>query len=146
MVKVCVALLIGFLWAVAPTLAVASPPPAASPSAGGGGSAWKQIYEDSQTVYYIGAASPPQTGRSEVQTLQEFKIPQVVNGAQVWSIVSRMQLSCDQRQMITVDDTLYALRMGAGPVVQLRAANDGWHQPEPGTLGGLVWSTACGKQ
>jgi hypothetical protein len=135
-VALCVAAPIG------PSAAIASP---AAPD-GGAAPAWKQIYEDSQTIYYVGAASPAPTGPSDVATLLEFKVPQVVNGAQVWSVVSHMKLSCDERRMITIDNTLYALRMGAGPVVQLQAANDAWHQPQPGSFGDLVWSTACGKR
>jgi hypothetical protein len=149
MVKACAAVLLAsLLWSAAPIAragTIASPPP---PSSGppSGAPAWKQIYENGQTVYYVGAADIPQTGRSDIEALLAFKVPQVVDGAQVWSVVSHMTLSCDQKQMITVDNTLHALRMGAGKVVQTQAANDTWHQPEPGSLGELIWSTACGAK
>ena len=149
MVKARVAVLLAGLLCVAAPRAPAqpisaSPPP--SPAAAGAAPAWKPIYENSQTIYYVGAADVPQTGQSDVETLMEFRIPQVVDGDQVWSIVSHMKLSCDQQRMITLDNTLYALRMGAGPVVESQPANDQWHQPEAGTLGALVWSAACGKK
>jgi hypothetical protein len=148
MVKVCAAVLLaGLLCAAVPIACagtIASPPPSSTSPASGG--PWKQIYENGQTIYYVGAAYIPQTGQSDVEALLEFKIPQVVGGAQVWSVVSRMTLSCDQKRMITVDNTLYAHRMGAGRVVQSQAANDTWHQPEPGSLGELIWSTACGAK
>jgi hypothetical protein len=149
MVKVCAAVLVAGLLCVAVPMAcagtIASPPPS-NTSAASGGPVWKQIYENGQTIYYVDAAHIPLTSQSDVEALLEFKIPQVANGAQVWSVVSRMTLSCDQKRMITVDNTLYAQRMGAGRVVQSQAANDTWHQPEPGSLGELIWSTACGAK
>jgi len=147
MVRARVAVLLAGLLCAVAGLARAQPTAASpSPSPASAAPAWKQIYESGQTIYYVGATNLPPTGRSDTQTLMEFKVPQVVDGSQVWSIVSHMKLSCDQERMITVDNTLYALPMGAGPVVQLQPANDTWHQPEPGSLGELVWSTACGKQ
>jgi hypothetical protein len=144
MVKTCsVALAVGLFSA---SLASAAPPPPSS-SAGVASHAgsWKQIYEDSQTIYYVSAAGAGQTGESDTQSLLEFKVPQVVGGVQVWSMVSRMKLSCDKNQVVTVDNTSYALPMGAGTVIQSQGANDTWHHPEPGSLGGLIWSTACAK-
>jgi hypothetical protein len=112
--------------------------PAAAPT-------WKQLYEDSQTTYYVDAGTLPKAGPASVATLLQYKIPQVIGGAQVWSIVTRMKVNCDQNQMITIDNTLYAAKRGAGPVVESQPANDSWHAPLPGTLGGLVWSAACPK-
>jgi hypothetical protein len=114
------------------------PPPASS-------DAWKQIYEDSQTVYYVSAATTA-ADVTATQSLLEFKVPQVVGSAQAWSVVSRMRLNCDTRQVVTVDNTTYAHKMGTGTVVQSQGANDSWHQPEPGSLGELIWSTVCGKK
>jgi hypothetical protein len=121
-------------------------PPAAGPAPAATGAApgWKQIYDDSQTVYYVSVGAAAQTGATIVETLTEFRIPQVIGGSQVSSIVSHMKLDCGQRQMATVDNTYYAHPMGAGTVVHSEAANDLWHTPEPGTLGALVWSTVCG--
>jgi len=136
-------LLAGLLCVGVPAIASPAIPSAPAANAAPG---WRQIYADSQTIYYVGAADVAPTGQSDIETLLEFTVPQVVNGAQVWSIVSHMKLSCDQRRMFTVDNTLYALRMGAGPVVQLQPANDAWHQPQPGSLGELIWSTACGRR
>jgi hypothetical protein len=124
----------------------ASPPsPSSSGDAANQTASWKQIYEDGQTDYYVSAASPAQAGEAETESLMEFKIPQVVDGAQVWSVVSRMKLNCDQKQLVTLDSTSHALRMGAGPVIQAQAAGDTWHQPEAGSLGELILSTACVK-
>ena len=93
----------------------------------------------------MGATNLLQTGEADTQTLLDFRIPQVVGGAQVWSVVSRMKLKCGQQQVVTVDNTLYALQMGAGKPIRSQDANDSWHEPEPGSLGELIWSTACGK-
>jgi hypothetical protein len=138
-------LLVGLLGAAAPIAAqpVASPP---SPPSSAATPAWKRIYEDSQTIYYVAAASPAQTGESDTASLLEFKIPQVVGSTQVWSVVSRMKLNCEQKQVVTIDNTSYAQRMGAGRVVQSQDAGDSWHVPEPGSLGELIWSTACAKR
>ncbi|HWF76946.1 MAG TPA: surface-adhesin E family protein [Caulobacteraceae bacterium] len=108
--------------------------------------AWKQLYDDSQTSYYVDADTLPKSGPSDVTTMLEYKIPQVIGGAQVWSIVTHMRVNCDGNQMVTRDNTLYASKMGAGPVVQSQPANDNWHAPLPGTLGGLVWGAACPKR
>jgi hypothetical protein len=133
--------LVGVVSAAAQT-AAASPPsgPAANAAA-----PWKQVYETNQTIYYVGAASAAPTGELDVETLLEFKVPQVVDGAQVWSMVSRMQLNCGSQQVMTIDNAFYALPMAAGRTVRTQAATDGWHQPDPGSLGELVWSTSCGK-
>ena len=119
--------------------------PAPPPAAPAGAAAWKQIYENGQLVYYIDAEGFQKTGRSALSSLLEYKVPQVIGGAQVWSIVTHMQLSCDQDRMVTIDNTFYALKMGAGPVVESQPSGDGWHAPQPGSLGGLVWNAACGK-
>jgi hypothetical protein len=107
--------------------------------------AWKQIYENGTLVYYIDVEGFQKTGQSSLSSLLEYKVPQVMGGAQVWSIVTHMKLSCDQDQMVTVDNTLYALKMGAGPVIESQLSSDTWHAPQPGSIGGLVWSAACGK-
>jgi hypothetical protein len=119
----------------------------ASPAAAPAGTAptWKQIYENSQTVYYVDVSAVHATGVSNVASLQAYKIAQVVGGAQVWSIVSHMQLRCDAGEMLTVDNTLYAAKMGSGPVVEAQPAGDAWHKPQAGSLGGLIWSAACGQ-
>ena len=128
--------LVGILWA-----AVTASSAAAAP----GAPAWKQVYETNQTVYYVSAASFARPGDADVATLIEFKVPQVVGAAQTWSMVSHMKLNCDLKRVMTIDNSFYALPMGAGPVVLTQAANDQWHEPEAGSLGELVWSTGCGK-
>jgi hypothetical protein len=130
--------LASFLVALTP---IARAAPIASPSP----PSWKQIFEDGQTIYYVAATSPGQTGESDTASLLEFKVPQVVGGAQVWSVVSHMKLNCDQKQVVTLDNTSYAQRMGTGRVIQSQGTGDAWHVPEPGSLGELIWSTACGK-
>jgi hypothetical protein len=146
MVKVRAAILLaGFLGAVAPVVRAVPVAAPSSPPSGAPTPVWKQIYEDSQTIYYVGATSLAQTGEADTASLLEYKIPQVVGSAQVWSVVSRMKLNCGERQIITVDNTSYALQMGTGTAVQSQDANDAWHTPEPGSLGELIWSTACGK-
>jgi hypothetical protein len=133
-------------WIGAATLLLCAAPAAhAQAPAAVAAPTWKQLYDDSQTIYYVDAATLPKTGPSNVTTLLQYKIPQVIGGAQVWSIVTRMKVNCDQNQMVTIDNTLYAARMAGGPVVQSQPANDNWHAPLPGTLGGLVWSAACPK-
>jgi hypothetical protein len=128
---------------LAPVAAVASPP--ASSAAANAAPAWKQIYETNQTIYYVGAASPARTGETDVATLLEFKVPQVVDGAQVWSMLSRMQLNCASEQVMTLENTFYAGQMATGTAVQTQAASDAWHAPDPGSLGELVWNTGCGR-
>jgi len=147
MVKACsVVLVVGlFSASLARAEPTASPPSSSAAGAASGSVSWKQIYEDGQTVYYVRANGLAQTGESDTQSLLEFKVPQVVGGVQVWSMVSRMKLNCEQNQVITIDNTSYALQMGTGTVIQSQAANDTWHQPEPGSLGGLIWSNACAK-
>jgi hypothetical protein len=140
-------LVVGLLGAAAALAAANASPPPQSPGPGAmsGAVAWKQVYANSQATYYVGATNLPQAGDSDTETLLDFKIPQVVGSAQVWSVVSRMKLRCGQQQVVTVDNTLYARRMGAGKAIQSQDANDNWHEPEPGSLGELIWSTACGK-
>ena len=149
MVKLRAVLLIASLLGAAAPLtapgAVAAQPPTVAPVTVSGVVSWKQIYQNSQATYYVGATNLPQSGESETQTLLDFRIPQVVGGAQVWSVVSRMKLKCGQQQVVTVDNTLYALQMGAGKAIQSQDANDSWHEPESGSLGELIFSTACGK-
>jgi opacity protein-like surface antigen len=127
---------------IAPLAATASP---ASAAAGDGAAAWKQVFETGQTIYYVSAADPPRAGEAAIETLLEFKVPQVVAGAQAWSMVSHMKLDCDGQRVMTTDNTFYALPMGAGAAVRTEAANDLWHEPEPGSLGELVWSVGCRK-
>lgn len=141
-----VILLVGLLGAVAPIARAQSVASPLSPPSSAATPAWKQIYEDSQTIYYVAAAGSAETGESDTASLLEFKIPQVVGSAQVWSVVSRMKLNCAQKQVVTVDNTSYAQRMGTGRVVQSQDAGDSWHQPEPGSLGELIWITACAKR
>ena len=110
---------------------------------------WKQIYQNSQATYYVGATNLPQTGESDTQTLLDFRIPQVVGGAQVWSVmVSRMKLKCGQQQVVTVDNigsTRWA-NGGAGRPIRSQDANDSWHTSRSlGRSARLIWSTACGK-
>jgi hypothetical protein len=126
-----------------PVMAQAQPSsaPAAAPAA----TPWKLIYENSQVIYYIDAHAVQASGVSDVASLLEYKIPQVVGGAQVWSIVSHMQLNCSAELLVTTDNTLYALKKGAGPVVATQAANDSWHRPQAGSLGDLIWNRACPK-
>jgi hypothetical protein len=146
MVKACAVILVASL--LSAPLARAEPaasPPSPSSTAATASRAWKQIYEDNQTVYYVSATGLAQTGESDTESLLEFKVPQVVGGVQVWSMVSRMKLNCDQNEVVTVDNTSYARPMGTGTVIQSQSANDAWHHPEAGSLGGLIWSTACAK-
>ncbi|HXQ17359.1 MAG TPA: surface-adhesin E family protein [Caulobacteraceae bacterium] len=150
MVRVRAATLLASLSGALALTAHAEPIASSSPSLSAAGTpsqttTWKQIYEDNQTVYYVRAADVVQTGESNAESLLEFKIPQVVGGAQAWSVVSHMKLNCDQKQVVTIGNTFYALRMGTGAVIQSQDVNDNWHQPEPGSLGELIWSTACGK-
>ena len=149
MIKVrAVPLIASLLGAAAPLTApgaVSAQPPTVAPVTVTGAATWKQIFQNSQATYYVGATNLPQTGEAETQTLLDFRIPQVIGGAQVWSMVSRMKLRCGQQQVVTVDNTLYARRMGTGKPIQSQDAEDSWHEPEPGSLGELIWSTACAK-
>ena len=122
---------------------VAAPPAPSAPQAAGAAIAWKQLYDDGQTTYYVDAAGLPSTGASDVTSLLEYKVPQVIGGSQVWSIVTHMKVRCDENRMVTSDNTLFASKMGTGPVIEAQPANDSWHAPIPGTLGGLVWGAAC---
>lgn len=141
MVKVRAAVLIAVVAGLAASAAVAQPPTPAVAVA----SQWKQIYEDSQTTYFLSATNSTSSTTSEVELLLEYRVPQVIGGTQVWSVVSHMKVDCDAKKVITVDNTTYALQMGSGRAVQTQATNDDWHHPDPGSLGELIWSTACGK-
>ena len=131
--------------AAAPGAAAIASPAAPSPAGATAASNWKQIFETNQTTYYVSAAGPPPSGDYNVDTLLEFKVPQVVDGAQVWSMVTRMQVDCSSRQLMTVENTFYARPMGSGKAIQTQAASDNWHDPDPGSLGELVWNSTCGK-
>jgi hypothetical protein len=150
MVKVAAVLLAGLSWA--PLIARAQttappPPPSSSPAAASAAApAWKQIYENSQTLFYVDAGSVQQTGQYNVAALLEYKIPRVIGGVQVWSAISRMKISCDEKRMATVDNTLYALRMGTGKVVISQTTGDLWHPPQPGSLGEIIWNAVCEKK
>lgn len=113
----------------------AGPPPAPPSPTVGPTAPWKTIFENSQAIYYLDASGLKSVGQYDVTALVEYKVPQVIDGSQVWSVVTRMKLSCDQKQLVTIDNTLRALKMGAGPVVQDLPANDNWHEPQPGSLG-----------
>jgi len=122
----------------------APPPVAAAPTTGQ--PTWRQVFETPQTVYYLGQATPaagPPAGDLAISSMVAFKIPQVLNGAQVWSVISNLRLSCARRQMITRDAGLYAQPMGAGQPISQTFGVDAWHTPEPGSLGELVWKSAC---
>lgn len=121
--------------------AQAAPDPAAAIAAVG----WKQIYETNQTTYYVSSATAATSGDLNVETLMQFKVPQVVDGAQVWSMMSRMQVNCQSQQLMTVENTFYAMPMGGGKAIRTQAASDNWHNPDPDSLGELVWNTSCGK-
>jgi opacity protein-like surface antigen len=138
--SLCAAVATGAAEAVAATQPLSGPPAASAPSA------WKQIFENSQALYYVHATDVAQPGQFDVETLLEFKIPQVVDGVQVWSVVSEMKLNCDQKQMLTVDNALHAQQMGGGRVIQLQAVNDTWHEAQPGTLGEMILSAMCGTK
>ena len=71
---------------------VAAPPAPSAPQAAGAATAWKQLYDDGQTTYYVDAASLPTSGASDVTSLLEYKVPQVIGGSQVWSIVTHMKV------------------------------------------------------
>jgi hypothetical protein len=128
--------------------ATASAPPdsSGSPAASAAAPSWKPIFENSQTIYYIDAGAVRETGQYDMSALLEYKIPRVIDGAQVWSIISRMKVSCDEKQMATIDNTLYALRMGSGKVILSQNASDLWHPPQPNSLGEMLWNAACVKK
>jgi len=138
MIKAAAVILTGIAAPAAAQVVAAAPAASATP-------AWRKVFENGQVVYYVGAGDLPKSGDGQIETLLEYKVPQVIGGAQVWSIVSHMRLRCDAQQMVTTDNTLYARPMGGGPVVETQPANDSWHQPQQGSLGGLVWRVACGK-
>jgi hypothetical protein len=134
----------GYVLAAA-LLLCAAPQARAQAPAAGAAPGWKQLYEDGQTVFYVDPSNLPAAGPANVTALLEYKVPEVINGSQVWSILTHMQVHCGENRMVTIDNTLYALKMGAGPVVQSQPSNDSWHAPQPGTLGSLVWGAACTK-
>jgi hypothetical protein len=118
---------------------------AAAPPDAGAAAPWKLIYENSQTAYYVDARGVQPTGQSDVAVLQNYKVAQVVDGAQVWSVVSAMKVTCDQNLIMTLNNTLYALKSGAGPVVSTQVVPDTWHTPQPDSLGGVVLGAVCPK-
>ena len=127
-------------------LAAAQPAAQAGPASAAGQPAWRQLFETPQTTYYVGPPAPatgPPAGDLAVSSLVAFKIPQVLNGAQVWSVISDVRVSCARHQMITRDSGLYASPMGAGKPISQSFGVDTWHAPEPGSLGELIWNTAC---
>ena len=127
---------------VAGALSVA---PIAAAQAGGPAPSWKLVYQDAQTAYYVDAAPGPKSGEFPTASLIQYKVAQVVGASQVWSMVSHMKVDCDQREIMTIDNTLYASKMGTGPIVQSQLSSDNWHTPQPDSLGGLIWNAACGK-
>ena len=134
------------LGALAWSASLRAQPAAPAPQTAGQAAAptWKQIFQNSQTVFYVETrpqGTPP--GDLDLRTLLDFKVPQVLGGSQVWSIVAHLKVSCGRKQMTTVDNTLYALRMGAGPVVAAQRANDAFHTPSPGSLGEAILREAC---
>jgi hypothetical protein len=134
-----VAVLAAFALAAPAALADA---PAQTP---GAAPAWRQVYENGQTRYFVDQASAPTTDPADMQVLLQFKAPQVVDGDQVWSVISNMRISCGQKRLLTQANQLHALKMGTGPVVQTQAVHDVWHQPQPGSLGETIWSAICAK-
>jgi hypothetical protein len=141
------AVLLGCLCAASVACAqpAAAPPPAAAAAAGKGSAAWKRVFQDREATYYVDASVQASAGPADARSLVNFKIAQVIDGSQVWSVVAHLRLNCGQDQMITIDNTLYALQMGAGPVVETQTASERWHTPQPGTLGGVIWNSVCGK-
>ena len=144
MVKARAAVLLAVFACLAPPMALAQPS-APTAAAASGASQWKQIYEDSQTIYYVSATNSSSSTTSEVESLLQYKVPQVVGSTPVWSVVSHTKLDCDAKKVVTIDNTTYSLQMGSGRAIQSQVTNDAWHQPDPGSLGELIWSTACGK-
>jgi hypothetical protein len=138
MVKPRAAVLLAVATCLAAPAALAEPPAAVA-------SQWKQIYEDSQTIYYVSAINSSSSTTSDVESLLEYKVPQVLGGTQVWSVVSHMKLDCDAKKVVTIDNTTYSRQMGSGRAIQTQATNDTLHEPDAGSLGELIWSTACGK-
>ena len=134
------------LGALAWSASLRAQPAAPAPQTAGQAAAptWKQIFQNSQTVFYVEArAQGAPSGDLDLRTLLDFKVPQVLGGSQVWSIVAHLKVSCGRKQMTTVDNTLYALRMGAGPVVAAQRANDAFHTPSPGSLCEAILREAC---
>ena len=147
MIKPPIAAVVVGLGLAACPAAFAQPGPAPAPAPGGGGQpTWKQVFENSQTVYYIGQGGAPAGSTVDLSSLLEFKIPQVVNATQIWSIVAHLKVNCAAKQMITVDNTLYAGKMGAGKAVSVESGSDNWHTPQHGSLGELIWTTACASK
>jgi hypothetical protein len=117
--------------------------PADTPAPAPATPAWKQVYQTRQTTYYLSAAGGGAQGTVRVASLIQFKVPQVIDGAQVWSVVTRMTVDCAGRRMVTLDNTSYAAKMGTGPVVTSQNPGDTWHAPQAGTLGDLILSQTC---
>jgi hypothetical protein len=141
MVKPRAAVLLAVVACFAAPATLAAPPAPMAAVA----SPWKQIYEDSQTIYYVSATNSSSATTSDVESLLEYKVPQVLGGTQVWSVVSHMKLDCDAKKVVTIDNTTYSRQMGSGRAIQTLATNDTLHEPDAGSLGELIWSTACGK-
>lgn len=120
-----------------------TPPAAPASSSSAGQSAWVQVAQDSQRLYYLESDASPSHGRKPARSLMEFKIPQVFQGTQVWSIVTNLQVDCDARQTVTVSDTFYSGRMGVGRIVSFNSGQDTWHAIAPGSLGAMAWDLAC---
>ncbi len=141
------AILVGCLSAASAACAQtpAAAPPAAPNVTAKTPAGWKQVSQDRGATYYIDVGARRSDGPSDASSLVNFKIAQVIDGSQVWSVVAHLKVNCDKDQMITIDNTLYALPGGAGPVVETQTASDRWHAPQPGSLGGLIWTSVCGK-
>jgi len=144
MVKPSLAVLLAALALAGAISAHAQPPTSGAASAAPGD--WKEIFANSQTTYYLESADAASHAQVNLRTLTEFTVPQVIDGVQVRSIVSSMRLDCGGKRMVTIDDGLYADRMGGGKLIALQAANDTWHPPAPGSLGELIWNSACKRK
>ena len=132
------ALVAGLVVAAGARPQTAAPPPATGP-------AWKPIFQNKQLAYYVDASRAQPSGPFELTLLEQFTLPRVIDGAQVWSLVSRIKIRCDQKEIATLDITLHALKMGAGPAIASQPIGEALHEPQPGSLGAIVWSAACAK-
>jgi len=107
---------------------------------------WKVLFENSQSAYYLQPPAPAAAaGELQATTVLEFKIPEVLGGAQVWSIVAHLRLACDRQQLATSDNTLYASPLGAGPVVSVQRGDLAWRPPQPGSIGEMILRESCPK-
>ena len=137
--------------AAAAVLAHAAPPPTqpVAPNSADRGPNWVKVAEDGQRLYFLeenaATSAAPRSGKAELRSLMQFKIPQVLQATQVWSLVSSLQLDCDRGQALTVSDTFYSGKLGTGRAVSFRASSDAWHTPAPGSLGEMAWNVACGR-